>query len=862
MMIGLQGRERAMAEADWAGGPEILDLVHDSIIVRDLDGTIVQWNAAAETQYGWSRAEAIGRKLCELLPCDADGLLGRIEAELLAAGSWEGELTRCDRAGRRLRIDVRWSTRRGADGAPRQIVETGRDVTEQRASEAAMRLGEYRFRNLFEAMAVAFWEIDFNPVGPLLLPLREAGIDDLRAHLLARPELVREMMAATRVLDVNAKTLELFGAAAKEEIVGQGTERFWPDESLPVFVESLVATLEKQPGLVSETVVLDLHGNPLDVMFTVAWSPESRQQGVLLIGLIDIGDRKRAFDAMERSERRYRSLFTQMPIALWELESRDMREMFDALVREGVEDFGAWLAEHPDRFAEARALLKVTEANDQALELFGGADHDSLLPLMPALWTNPHDFAEAAAARLAGKRSYTSEAAIRTVDGGRKDIVFGVAFADPADADSANLVGAIDISDRKSAIAELTKSELKYRNLFQHMPIALAQLDVCELVGVLARLRREGVTDLDAYMDAHPDFLGQMLEIMKVEQVNDHMVELLGGSDPAEFSGPIARFWRGNEHTVRRSLCARYAGAESYSEETRIRAPDGRSIDIFYTSAFPAALNDMGIGLVGIIDIRSRLEAERMLQQVQADFAHAARVATLGELSASIAHEINQPLAAIATNGEASLRWLDRAEPDVGEARKLAARMVADARRAAEVIRHIRAMATRQSAGRERVSVNDLIEETLGFLQRDLQAKDVAVEFAPAEALPPVEADRTQLQQVLVNLAVNAEQAMVQHDVADRRLMIRTGTAGNGCISVEVEDSGPGVPAELAARLFDSFVTTKPNGLGIGLSICRSIIESHGGRISVANGGTGARFTFTLPVAPTEPAAAAMPLPA
>ena len=862
MMGILQGSERVMADADWAGGPEILDLVHDSIIVRELDGTLVQWNAASVAQYGWSRAEAVGRKLADLLPCDGDGLLERIEAELLAAGSWEGELTRCDRSGRKLRIDVRWSVLRGPDSAPRQIVETGRDVTDQRRNEAAIRLGDYRFRNLFEAMAVAFWEIDFKPVAPLLLPLRDAGIVDLRTYLLERPELVREMMAAARVLDVNAKTLEMVGAAAKEEIVGSGTGRFWPEESLPVFVESIIAMFERRPHLITETVIQDLEGKRLDVLFTVAWSPESRQEGVLLIGLVDVGDRKRAFEAVERSERRYRSLFTQMPIALWEFQTWPVREMFDDLARQGITDFGTWLAEHPDRFAQVQALLKVTEANDQALELFGGTDHESLLPLMPTLWTDPRNFAEANAARAAGERSYTSEASIRTVDGRRKEVVFGVAFADPRDPESASLAGAIDVTELKRATAALAGSELKYRNLFHHMPIALAQLDVTELVGVLGRLRREGVTDLSAYMDAHPDFLGQMLEIMRVEQVNEHMAALHGHSDPAEFVGPISRFWRDSEDTVRRSLIARFAGAESYSEETRVSGLDGNIIDVFFTSAFPAALSDMGIGLVGMIDIRSRLEAERMLQQVQADFAHAARVATLGELTASIAHEVNQPLAAIATNGEASLRWLDRPEPNVAEARELAGRMVADARRAADVIKHIRAMASRQSAGRELLSVNDVVAETLDFLQRDLQARDVEVELDAAPGLPPIEADRTQLQQVMVNLAINAEQAMVQHNVTDRRLAIRTGLATSGCIRVEVEDSGPGIPPELAGRLFDSFVTTKPNGLGIGLAICRSIIEAHGGRIQVESGDKGARFTFTLPAAATELALAAAPVPA
>jgi PAS domain S-box-containing protein len=842
-----------MAEADWAGGPEILDLVHDSIIVRDLDGTVAQWNAAAEAQYGWSRAEAIGCKLSDLLPCDSDGLFERIEAELLAEGTWEGELSRRDRAGRDLRIDVRWSIRCCPDGLPEQIVETGRDVTEQRANEVAVRLGEYRFRNLFEAMAVAFLEIDFKPVAPLLLPLRDdVGIPDLRAYLLERPDLVREMMAAARIRDVNARTLELFGAAAKDEIVGGGTERFWPDESMDVFVGSLIAMFERRSGLVSETVVLDLAGNRLDVLFTVSWSPESRQEGILLIGLIDVGDRKRAFEALERSERRYRSLFTQMPIAFWEVDSTRMRAIFAELAREGVTDLGAWLTDHPDQFEQALAALRVTEANDKTFELFGSPDRDTLFALLPKLWPSPKDLAEANAARMREASSYVSESTIRTVDGGRKDIVLSVAFSDPNDPNSSSLVGAIDVTEQKRATAGLAQSELKYRNLFHHMPIALCQLDVSELVRIFAGLRSEGVTDLSAYMDAHPDFLGQMLETMWVEQVNENMALLHGRGDPAEFIGPITRFWRGSEDTVRRSLTARFAGAESYSEEPRVRGLNGAMLDVFFTSAFPAALSDMGVGLVGMIDIRGRLEAERMLQQVQADFAHAGRVATLGELSASIAHEVNQPLAAIATNGEASLRWLDRAEPNVEEARKLAARMVADARRAADVIKHIRGMATRQSAGREPVSVNDVVAETLGFLQRDLQAKEVKVEFEPGGGLPPVDADRTQLQQVLVNLAVNAEQAMVQHGVADRRLSIRTRLAESGCVSVDVEDSGPGIPDELAPRLFDSFVTTKPSGLGIGLSICRSIIEAHGGRIGVANGDGGARFTFTLPAAPAH----------
>ncbi len=151
-----------------------------------------------------------------------------------------------------------------------------------------------------------------------------------------------------------------------------------------------------------------------------------------------------------------------------------------------------------------------------------------------------------------------------------------------------------------------------------------------------------------------------------------------------------------------------------------------------------------------------------------------------------------------------------------------------------------------QSTGRERLSLNEVISETLEFLRRDLQANDVKVVFEAAPELPSVEADRTQLQQVLVNLAVNAEQAMVQGGIEDRHLTIRTVTMADG-VTVEIEDNGPGIPPELSGCLFDSFVTTKPNGLGIGLSICRSIVDAHGGSITAVNGEKGACFAFTLP---------------
>ena len=497
-------------------------------------------------------------------------------------------------------------------------------------------------------------------------------------------------MAAARILNVNAKAVELLGAATKDEIVGGGTERYWPDESMPVFVGSLIAMFDKKPGLVSETVVRDLQGRPLDVLFTVAWSPESRQEGVLLIGLIDITDRKKATEKLQRSEVKFRNLFNQTPIALWQLDTRAARILLDTLHVAGVTDLQAYGAANPDFLAQVVGRLKVTEINDAALALFGATDRAVLRPRMLSLWL-----------------------------------------------DSADLL---------------------------------------------------------------------------------------------------------------RASMARAAGEPSYNVETQIQTMDGKTVNIWLSVVFGAA-SDPHLNLVGAIDISDRKRAEEMLRSVQAEFAHAARVATLGELTASIAHEVNQPLAAIATNGEASLRWLAREEPNLEEVRTLAARMVADARRAADVIARIRTMAAGKAPEQVPMSVNEAAEDAIALLRHEFELHRVAASLKLAPGLPAVRADRTQLQQVLVNLAVNAMQVMVQHGTVNPTVTLRTSRAPEGGVLVEVEDNGPGVPANHIGQLFDSFFTTKEGGLGIGLSICRSIVEAHGGRISCANLSPGARFSFTLPAA-------------
>lgn len=510
---------------------DLFDLVHDSVVVRGLDGAVLSWNAASTELYGWPREAAVGRNAHELLGAGHELSVAELEARLLADGRWEGELARQAASGATLVVEVRWTLRRGADGAPAAIVETGRDITARRAAETALRRSEYRYRNLFQAMAASFWELDFAPVGGMLRELRKAGVSDLATHLASHPEIVREMMRQTRVIDVNEQSVTLFGE--RSDLLNASVEPFWPQASTPVYAASVAAAANRAP---------------------------------------------------------------------------------------------------------------------------------------------------------------------------------------------------------------------------------------------------------------------------------------------------------------------------SYSSETRLKRLDGTEFDVLFTACFPPEAVGKGTLLIGVIDISERVQAQARVERLQAEFAHAARVSMLGELTASIAHEVNQPLAAIATNGSAGLRWLARPEPDLGEVKALTGRIVADAQRAADIIARVRGMAMRHEPEMAPLDLNEVVVEALAFLRHEMQGQGVETEMALSASLPAVRADRTLMQQVLVNLLVNAAQA-TGGAAEPRRIAVHT-AHGDGEVRVSVRDNGPGVAPQDRGRLFDSFYSTKASGMGMGLAICRSILEAHGGAIAIIDppdGLGGACFTFSLP---------------
>jgi C4-dicarboxylate-specific signal transduction histidine kinase len=244
-----------------------------------------------------------------------------------------------------------------------------------------------------------------------------------------------------------------------------------------------------------------------------------------------------------------------------------------------------------------------------------------------------------------------------------------------------------------------------------------------------------------------------------------------------------------------------------------------------------------------------RKHVEQALRDMQTNLAHVARITTLGELTASITHEVNQPLGAVLTNAEACLRWLDRATPDLDAVRRSVEWIIDDGKRASEVIRRVRALAKKTEIEKVPLDVNDVVQEVVALVQRELASHRVSLRMELAPALPLILGDRVQLQQVMINLVMNGIEAMQSVTDRPRELVIQSRRDETRRLLVSVTDGGVGIAKEDAERLFDAFFTTKPSGMGMGLSICRSIVEGHGGRLSAfGNEGPGATFQFTQPV--------------
>jgi PAS domain S-box-containing protein len=494
---------------------------------------------------------------------------------------------------------------------------------------------------------------------------------------------------------------------------------------------------------------------------------------------------QRAFDDLKKSEDRLRLVIDTIPTLLWRAGP------------EGIPDF-----------LNQPALDYTGLSPDQTETGWPRAFHPDDKKGMLLKWS---------AIRESGMRGGL-EARLRRFDGEYRWFLFQ---AEPLRDEAGNIVkwygSSTDIEDRKRAEEELRRSEAK-----------------------LAEAQRVSQTGSFVWNITTGQRFGsrEFFRILGYDQPHSVTFEMV-----------LQRAHPEDRAFVEQTIDCATRDGKDLDYEHRLLMPDG---SVKFVHVVAHAIRDQAhqLEFIGaVVDVTSTKHAEEKLHKAQMELAHVTRVATLGELTASIAHEVNQPLAAVVANADAALRWLNRETPDLAAARRSVEWVIGDSYRASEVIRHVRALANKTDMEKAPLDFNQVVKEAIALVQRELTSQRILLRAELAPVRLAVFGDRIQLQQVIINLLINGIEAMQPITGRPRELVIRSSQEENSQVRLSVTDCGVGISAENINRLFNAFFTTKTSGLGMGLSICRSIVEAHGGRLSASgNEGPGATFQFVLPL--------------
>ena len=462
---------------------------------------------------------------------------------------------------------------------------------------------------------------------------------------------------------------------------------------------------------------------------------------------------------------------------------------------------------------------RIVDANEAFLRIVG-YDRDDLSSgrlrwreLTPAEWRTADD--RRVAELEASGTAQPHEKEYFRKDGSRVPVLVGAATFEGMSDEGAAFV--FDLTDRKKADEAVRASEIRWRTMFEKFPVGIVLRD--------AEHR---------YMSANPAFQ-QMVGYSERELIHLSPLDITHEDDRPASERMLTELQSGVRQTVEKEKRFRHKdGSVVWTMVSTFHIPEAGPIPAFY----PAI----------VVDITKRKQAEEALRESELELARVSRLTTMGELAASIAHELRQPLSAAVTNGTTCQHWLSEDTLDLARARKAAQRMIAAAQRASEVMDRIRGLINKTPSEKISVVVNDLICETLALIETELRARQIVVATDLAEPPISIVADRVQLQQVVLNLIMNAAEAMSL--VADRTRLLRISSQREppSSVLIRVADAGTGLDPTIAERIFDPFFTTKAGGVGMGLSICRSIIDGHGGRLWASPAPSyGALVQFMLP---------------
>ncbi|WP_230175038.1 ATP-binding protein [Rhizobium sp. CECT 9324] len=400
--------------------------------------------------------------------------------------------------------------------------------------------------------------------------------------------------------------------------------------------------------------------------------------------------------------------------------------------------------------------------------------------------------------------------------------------------------------------AALRSSEERYRTIFEQGRVALWERDYSEVRAMLMALRAQGIFDLRAHARDNPDLVENCIARVPTIAANAAALELLGIVDAQDVRS-MRRYIAPDDTTFLELMVAIFENKRHFEGRGTIIAADGTNKMVLLTVGFPEDAANFNRVIVGMFDVTEREMTQKALFEAQAELALASRAATVGALSASLAHELNQPLGALVVNAQTLQRWLDRDPPDLAAVSRSAERIVRDSQRASDIIQSTRSMLGNHAPVIEPVSLIQLVAETRALMESELLRNAVRFDIIAESELPTVNAVRIELQQVLINLITNALQAMADIPETKRWIEVTIEAADAQKVAIRVRDSGPGLGSDILRNLFKPFCTTKETGLGMGLAICRSMLEARGSTLAARNHSDGgAEFEMIVPIEATH----------
>jgi len=917
-------RAEQQSEATLREQASLLNLTHDAIFVREMNGTIKYWNRGAEELYGWPAEQAVGRVGHVLLKTIFPVSLEQIQEEVIGAGRWEGELVQTRKDGSQVVVSSRLSLQSDERNEPVGIIVINNDITKRKRAEEVARRSEKELRDVVNAVPAFVWTtlpdgaLDF--VNEHWLEFTGLSLQDAlgwnweaTVHPDDRSRVVADWRAAVKngqsvggemrvrrsdgefrwwflrsipLHDEAGNIVKWYGTGVDIEDRKRAESLFAGEKrilemvatggSLAEILESLCRLVEEQAGDVLASILLVdgdhlRHGGALslpkaytDAINGIVIGPSAGSCGTAAYRGQPVIVEDIATDPLWAD---YRELALPHSLcACWSTPVFSSQGKVIATVAMYYREprrptqRNQEIIDRITHFAGAAIQQKLAQENLQRSEAYL-AQAEKLTHTGSWAWDPRTD-----------KVLYCSEEMYRIFGlDPRKSLPTRENFRQqihPEDRDWVRKRLERSLRERVDAFAEyrvlLPDGTVRHINASGH-PVLDEDGELIEFVGTVVDVTERKRAELERRRLA--SLVEQAGDLMAINDLNggtpiylnEAGMKMVGFESWEEARSRRGIHWIFPEDRQFVTEVVRPTVLEkgSWSGEMRFRHfKTGDAIPVLY-SLFriddPETGQAVNLGNVcrDITD-RKRAEAEarendRRFREMEMELAHANRVATMGQLTASIAHEVNQPIAATVTNAQAALRWLRAGSSHLEQVQQSLSSIVEDGTRAGEVIDRIRALIKKAPPRKDRLEINGVIVEIIELTHGEAVKNGISVITELADHLPVVEADRVQLQQVLLNLIVNALEAMGAANEGPRELLISTTKETSGVL-VAVQDSGPGLEAAMLERVFESFYTTKPTGLGLGLSICRSIIEAHGGRLwASTNQRRGAMLQFTLP---------------